>query len=236
MEESLPKSLCLEALLTVALWGGTGLCLKCTLSPAAGSDVVPDLIQWYGGTSPARIVLYQAFKPVALPEQSLLSYATRRLPWGGTRVRCAGAPILNIYGQVGGVRAGLAQGRQPSPEQRQGRAADLPFPQKTKLPKRSAFFQKSVGSLPPQISHAPYDPSGPAVLAAPDLPAPKVWKAGRSQHCLPGSGAKSAQLLHPPGFVLCSSRICSRTTSGDPPRDSPGDPLVYSSDVPVAFQ
>ena len=100
MEESLPKSLCLEALLTVAPRGGTGLCLKCTLSPAAESDVVPDLIQWNGGTSPARSVLYQAFKPVALPEQSLLSYAHATPPFGRDKGHSVQKAHPYIYGHV----------------------------------------------------------------------------------------------------------------------------------------
>ena len=149
VEESLPKSLCLEALLTVAPWGGTGLCLKCTLSPAAESDVVPDLIQWYGGTSPARSVLYQAFKPVALPERPFSHTRTRRLPLGGTRGTVAEGPSLYIWARV--RSSGRARTRETTiPSAETGTSSRLALPTGNKVAKAIGFLPEERGkSAPP---------------------------------------------------------------------------------------
>ena len=116
------------------------------------SDVVPDPTQWYGGTSPARIVLKQAFKPVALPERPFSHTRMRRLPLGGTRGTVCRGPILNIWARV--RSSGRARTRETTiPSAETGTSSRLALPTGNKVAKAIGFLPEERGqSAPPDLA------------------------------------------------------------------------------------
>ena len=132
----------------------SGAVLACTRGEpgrlAAGSDVVPDPTQWNGGTSPARSVLYQAFKPVALPERPFSHTRTRRLPLGGTRGTVAEGPSLYIWARV--RSSGRARTRETTiPSAETGTSSRLALPTGNKVAKAIGFLpEEREKSAPPR--------------------------------------------------------------------------------------
>lgn len=162
--------------------------------------------------------------------------------WAGQGIRCAGAPILKYmdrseeFGQRARTRETTIPGAETGTETEPWMSRRRALPSGNNVVKAIGFLPEERGQSAPQILSVPYEPHGPAVLAAPALPDPPGWKAGRSQLCLSGSAERSAQLLHPAGFV---PGFVQGFIQGRPPGIPPGivqDIPVYSSDVPVAFQ
>ena len=107
------------------------------------------------------------------------------------------------------------------------------LPSGNNVVKAIGFLPEERGQSAPQILSVPYEPHGPAVLAAPALPDPPGWKAGRSQLCLSGSAERSAQLLHPAGFV---PGFVQGFIQGRPPGIPPGIVQDIPSSIPVTCQ